>query len=62
MDNRYETSVELYYKDMQNLIEYEDGFIPADNVQDNADNHFTSGKGNSYRQHPKNSMKFHVNH
>jgi outer membrane receptor for monomeric catechols len=48
MDNRYETSVELYYKDMQNLIEYEDGFIPADNIQDNADNHFTNGKGNSY--------------
>ena len=48
LDNRYETSVELYYKDMQNLIEYEDGFIPSDNIQDNADNHFTTGKGNSY--------------
>jgi len=48
LDNRYETSVELYYKDMDNLIEYEDGFIPSDNIQDNADNHFSYGKGNSY--------------
>ena len=48
LDNRYETSVELYYKDMDNLIEYQDGFIPSDNVQDNADNNFTTGKGNSY--------------
>lgn len=47
-DNKYETSVELYYKDMANLIEYEDGFTPSDNVQDNADSHFTTGKGTSY--------------
>ena len=47
LGNMYESSVELYYKTMSNMIEYEDGFIPSDNVQDNPDNHFEIGKGNS---------------
>ena len=47
-DNMFETSVEVYYKDMDNLIEYQDGKTPGDDVGDNADNNFTFGKSNSY--------------
>ena len=48
LSNMYESSIEVYYKTMENLIEYEDGFIPSDNVQDNPDNHFENGQGDSY--------------
>jgi hypothetical protein len=44
----YETSVEAYYKDMKNLIEYKDGSQPQDNVYDNPDNSFTFGTGKAY--------------
>ena len=44
----FETSVEVYYKDMDNLIEYQDGKTPSDDIGDNADNNFTFGKSNSY--------------
>ncbi len=47
-NNMFEASVEVYYKDMKNLIEYEDGFEPSDNVNDNVDNHLVFGVGNSY--------------
>ena len=47
-DNLFETSVELYYKDMRNLIEYQDGKTPDDDVGDNPDNNFTFGDGNAY--------------
>lgn len=46
--NNYETSVEVYYKDMQNLIEYREGTLPSDNLQDNTDNNFVFGTGYSY--------------
>ena len=44
-DNTYETSIELYYKSMQNQIEYKEGFTPSsrDTEQD-----FVFGKGWSY--------------
>ncbi|MBS1935402.1 MAG: TonB-dependent receptor, partial [Bacteroidetes bacterium] len=44
-DNTYETSVELYYKQMQNQIEYKAGYTPSlkDPEQD-----FVFGKGWSY--------------
>jgi outer membrane receptor protein involved in Fe transport len=45
-DNMYETSVELYYKQMQNQIEYEEGYTPTG--LDDTENHFTFGKGWSY--------------
>lgn len=45
-DNMYETSVELYYKQMQNQIEYEEGYTP--NSIDDTENSFTFGKGWSY--------------
>jgi len=44
-DNMYETSVEVYYKDMQNQIEFEEGYQP--NVGD-PEEHFVFGKGWSY--------------
>ncbi|MGQ0827434.1 MAG: TonB-dependent receptor [Bacteroidota bacterium] len=47
-DNTYETSIEVYYKDLQNQIEYKDGSLPSNDVNDNADNQFTFGKGQSY--------------
>ncbi|MEX0965894.1 MAG: TonB-dependent receptor [Bacteroidia bacterium] len=45
-DNKYEASVELYYKDMRNQIEYR----PGANVffNDNIDEEFIFGKGWSY--------------
>jgi hypothetical protein len=47
-DNMFETSVEVYYKTMQNLIEYKEGAQPQDNVKDNPNNSFTFGKGEAY--------------
>ncbi|MGB0167320.1 MAG: TonB-dependent receptor, partial [Luteibaculum sp.] len=43
-----EFSVELYYKDMQNLVEYRDNTSPEDNIADNVDNQLTQGRGYSY--------------
>jgi len=47
-DDKLEISVEGYYKLMNNLIEYRDGFSPDQNVNNNADNNFVFGKGDSY--------------
>lgn len=47
-DNTYETSVEVYYKDLQNQIEYADGSLPGGALGDNADNQFVFGKGKAY--------------
>lgn len=44
----YESSVELYYKTMENQIDYKEGAEPQDNVFDNPDNAFTYGKGEAY--------------
>jgi len=46
--NTYEASVEVYYKDLQNLVEYKENSQPDDNVNDNVDNQLTFGKGYSY--------------
>lgn len=48
LNNQLETSVEVYYKGMNNLIEYQEGALPSDNVNDNTDNLLTFGKGWSY--------------
>ena len=45
-DNMFETSVELYYKSMQNQIEYKEGYTP--NTLEDTENSFTFGKGWSY--------------
>lgn len=46
--NRYEASVEVYYKDMQNLVEYEEGSRPENNINNNTDNQLVFGSGYSY--------------
>ena len=47
-ENMFETSVEVYYKDLRNLVEFKDGADPSDGVNDNIDNQLTFGKGYSY--------------
>ena len=46
--NLLETSVEAYYKSMQNQIEFKEGAITEDNIKNNTDNNFVFGKGQSY--------------
>lgn len=45
-NNTYETSLELYYKQMQNQIEYREGYTP--NTISDTENDFVFGKGWSY--------------
>jgi hypothetical protein len=44
-DNTFETSVEIYYKNMKNQIEYKEGYTPG---LGDVENEFTFGKGWSY--------------
>ncbi len=48
MDNMFESSVEVYYKDMWNMLEYADGALPGDAINDNVDNFFVFGDGRSF--------------
>lgn len=45
-NNMFETSLELYYKDMKNQIEYKEGYTP--NSLDDTENSFVFGNGWSY--------------
>ncbi|MFT3912025.1 MAG: TonB-dependent receptor [Ferruginibacter sp.] len=45
-NNTYETSLEVYYKQMQNQIEYKEGYVQ--NSLEDVENSFTFGKGWSY--------------
>lgn len=45
-NNMFETSLELYYKNMQNQIEYKEGYIQS--TIDDVENSFTFGRGWSY--------------
>ncbi len=47
-DNSYETSIEAYYKEMTNLIEYKEGVLPEDNTNSSSDDAFVFGDGDSY--------------
>ena len=47
-ENMYETSVEAYYKEIINLIEYKEGVLPEDNTNTNSDDAFVFGDGDSY--------------
>lgn len=47
-NDKYETSVEVYYKGLNNLIEYQDGALPSDNINDNTDNLLVFGTGRSF--------------
>jgi hypothetical protein len=46
LDNKLETSVEVYYKDMKNQVEYRSGYIPS-TIQD-PELDFVFGKGEAY--------------
>jgi hypothetical protein len=47
-NDKYEASVEVYYKGMKNLIEYAEGVLPGDDVNDNTDNYLVFGNGWAY--------------
>ncbi len=47
-DDKYEASVEIYYKEMENLVEFEEGAQPENTINDNVDNQFVFGNGDSY--------------
>ena len=48
-ENRnYELSVEGYYKDLENLVEYGENTQPTDNLESNTDNNLVFGTGWSY--------------
>lgn len=46
LDNALETSVEVYYKDMRNQVEYREGYVPT-TIQD-PELDFVFGKGEAY--------------
>ncbi len=48
LDGMLETSVEGYYKDMRNLVEFADGSDPAQAFNDNVDHTLVQGRGESY--------------
>ena len=48
MDNTFESSVEIYYKDLENIVAYKEGVTPGENAGNNTDNNLTSGTGESY--------------
>lgn len=47
-NGKWEGSIELYYKHMKNLVEFSQGALPSDNVNDNTDNLLVYGTGWSY--------------
>ncbi|MEN9347510.1 MAG: TonB-dependent receptor [Flavobacteriales bacterium] len=47
-DDKWESSVEVYYKDMRNQSEYREGAQPEQTVNDNIDNLLVFGRGYSY--------------
>jgi len=47
-DNKYELSIESYFKEMTNLIEYKEGELPEDNTNTSSDGSFAFGDGDSY--------------
>ncbi|MDQ3190290.1 MAG: TonB-dependent receptor [Bacteroidota bacterium] len=61
-DNTFETSVELYYKEMKNQVEYKEGHLPENDMFDNPDQGLTFGDGKSYGSEffiKKRTGKFH---
>lgn len=47
-NDTWETSIEVYHKQMDNLIEYKEGVFPEDNTNTSSDDSFTFGSGDSY--------------
>lgn len=46
--NMFEASIEVYYKNMKNQIEFKEGALIEDNLNNNVDNNLTFGDGKSY--------------
>jgi hypothetical protein len=46
--NTWESSVEVYYKEMENQVEFKDGTLPSNGLLDNVDNFLTFGSGQAY--------------
>ena len=47
-DRSWEASIEGYYKDLENLVEYAENTLPTDNIGTNTDNNLIFGDGWSY--------------
>lgn len=47
-NNMFESSIEVYYKQMRNQVEFSPYSLPEDNVNNNTDNNFIFGNGESY--------------
>ncbi len=47
-NNIIETSVEIYYKDMKNLVEYKEGYSPFTEITTGLEYQYTQGSGYSY--------------
>lgn len=47
-NNTIESSAEVYYRTMENMVEYREGALPADDVGTNPDNSLVRGRGWSY--------------
>ncbi|MEY3584937.1 MAG: hypothetical protein RLZZ243_1, partial [Bacteroidota bacterium] len=46
--DKFESSVEVYYKEMKNMIEFKEGALPGDDVNDNTDNLLVFGEGRAF--------------
>lgn len=44
----FETSIEVYYKQMKNQVEFKEGYLPENSIKDNNDYAFTFGSGEAY--------------
>jgi hypothetical protein len=47
-EDMFETSVEVYYKQMKNQVEFKEGYLPEQSIKDNNDYAFTFGSGEAY--------------
>ena len=47
-ENQYQASIEVFYKTMDNLVEYATGVNPEDIINDNVDNYLVFGDGYAY--------------
>lgn len=48
INNTLETSVEVYYKDMKNLVEYKEGYSPFTEITSGLEHQYTQGNGYGY--------------
>ena len=48
INNTLETSIEVYYKDMKNLVEYKEGYSPFTEITSGLEHQYTQGNGYGY--------------